>query len=84
VLARADGFVGSYGVEAYLAALVGKPAVAFGSEYADPHDLRIAASFLARPPFGRLQAIAAPKSPAGAAEQALAMVGERPEALSRV
>ena len=56
ILARACGFVGSYGPTAYAAALMGVPATALYSrrEAIASTDLRVAASFLARPPFGRL------------------------------
>jgi hypothetical protein len=45
---------GPYGVDAYLAVLAGHPAKVTGAEHADPDDLLVAESFLARPPFGRL------------------------------
>jgi hypothetical protein len=48
-------YEGPYGVEAYLAVLAGQPAKATGGESADPDDLLIAETFLARPPFGRLE-----------------------------
>jgi hypothetical protein len=83
VLGRSGGFIGSYGVEAYLAALVGRPAVVFGSEDANPDDLRLAASFLAGAPFGELHVVEAGGSPVDAAERALGLVGV-PEALTRV
>jgi hypothetical protein len=61
ILARACGFVGSYGPTAYAAALLGVPAAALYSrrEAIASTDLRVAASFLARPPFGRLVTVEA-------------------------
>jgi hypothetical protein len=84
VLARARGFAGTYGVEAYVAVLLGLPAVAFVVEEPDPDDLRIASSFLARPPFGRLHVITASGSPAERAEQALALIEQHAEVLAGV
>jgi hypothetical protein len=57
VLERSAGYVGPYGPEAIVAVLSGVDAVAFASEVEPPdeHDLRLVASFLAEPPFGRLQ-----------------------------
>ena len=46
---------GPYGVEAYLAILAGKPATVTGAEQADPDDLLVAQTWLARAPFGRLE-----------------------------
>ena len=54
-LPGAGPYEGPYGVEAYLAVLAGQPARATGAESADPDDLLIAETFLARPPFGRLE-----------------------------
>ncbi len=54
-LPGAGPYEGPYGVEAYLAVLAGQPARATGAENADPDDLLVAESFLARPPFGRLE-----------------------------
>jgi hypothetical protein len=84
VLARARGFAGTYGVEAYVAVLLGLPAVAFVADEPDPDDLRIASSFLARPPFGRLHAITGSGSPAERAEQALALIEQHAEILAGV
>jgi Sulfotransferase family len=50
-----EPYEGPYGVEAYLAVLSGQPAKATGAEDADPDDLLVAETFLARPPFGRLE-----------------------------
>jgi hypothetical protein len=80
VLARARGFVGAYGVEAYVAVLLGRPAVVFGAEGADPTDLRIASTFLARAPFGRLETIEAGEP----AERALALLERQAESLAGV
>jgi hypothetical protein len=80
VLARARGFVGTYGVEAYVAVLLGRPAVVFGAEEADPTDLRIASTFLARAPFGRLETIEAGEP----AERALALLERHAESLAGV
>ena len=84
VLARARGFAGSYGVEAYVAVLLGRPAVALLGGEPDPDDLRIASSFLARPPFGRLHAIAPSGSPAEDAEQAVALIEQSAQVLAGV
>jgi len=48
-------YEGEYGVEAYLAVLSGHPAKVTGAEDADPDDLLVAETWLARPPFGRLE-----------------------------
>jgi hypothetical protein len=74
VLARARGFVGSYGTEAYLAVLLGVPAVALQAplDAAAENDLRLASSFLGRPPFGTLNAI--PLGAANVAESTSALL----------
>ena len=54
-LPGAGPYEGPYGVQAYLAVLAGQPARATGADSADPDDLLIAETFLARPPFGRLE-----------------------------
>lgn len=84
VLARARGFVGSYGVETYLALLVGLPAVALDAGDADPDDLLVVGSFLARPPFGTLHTIEPSATAAETAARALALVDEPASALARV
>jgi hypothetical protein len=59
VIAQSDGYAGTYGAEPYVAALLGRPAVAVRSVH-DPgadRDLRLASYFLGRPPFGRLDAV---------------------------
>jgi hypothetical protein len=48
-------YEGRYGVEAYLAVLAGHRAKVHGAHDADPDDLLVAETFLARPPFGRLE-----------------------------
>ena len=50
-----EPYVGEYGVEAFLAVLAGQPAKVTGAERANPDDLLVAETFLARPPFGRLE-----------------------------
>jgi hypothetical protein len=64
VLGRARGFLGSYGPEPYLAALLGRPAVALWAELDEEAegDLALAASFLGQPPFGALHALPAAES----------------------
>ena len=59
VIAQADGYVGTHGSEAYIAALLGRPAVAVraADDPAADRDLRLASYFLGRPPFGRLDAV---------------------------
>jgi Sulfotransferase family len=48
-------YEGPYGAEAFLAVLAGHPAKVTGAERADPDDLLVAETWLARPPFGSLQ-----------------------------
>ena len=60
VISRSDGFVGAYGIDAFLAPLLGVPAVAL-REAEDPgadRDLRLASYFLGRAPFGALETVA--------------------------
>jgi hypothetical protein len=78
VLGRSRGFVGPWGVEAVLAALVGVPSVVVGD--ADPDDLRVASSFLAEPPFGRIRTVGG----AEAAEQIRLLLARPEKALARV
>jgi hypothetical protein len=54
-LPGAGPYEGPYGVEAYLAVLAGQRAKVTGAEKADSDDLLIGETFLARPPFGRLE-----------------------------
>jgi hypothetical protein len=78
VLARARAFVGAYGVEAYVAVLSGVHAVAFASNANEPdeHDLRVASSFLAGPPFGRLDVLEAAGTAADAVDRAAGLLTE--------
>src|SRR5439155_17812069 len=80
VLARARGFLGSYGATVYAAALLGVPAVGLYSrrEGVSGDDLQVAASFLARPPFGHVETLevgAAVRDPAGIAGRLLESAG---------
>jgi hypothetical protein len=84
VLARSQGFVGAYGVEAYLAVLLGRPAAVVGAERADADDLSVASSFLARPLFGRLHVLDAAASPAEVAKHAARLLEAPIEALAGV
>jgi hypothetical protein len=63
VLARAEAYVGPYGVEPYLALLLGIPAVAVSSGPVDGNELRLAATFLAEPPFGPLVVVETDAAP---------------------
>ncbi len=67
IIARSSGFVGTYGASAYVAMLLGLPAVAFHSslEYLPREDERLAKAFLGRPPFGRLLIATAEGTAAG-------------------
>jgi hypothetical protein len=80
VVARAGAYVGPYGVEPYLAVLLGVPAVALGTDRAGADELRLARTFLAEPPFGPLDAVAADASPAEIAARVARHL--RPEAIS--
>jgi hypothetical protein len=86
VVARARGFVGTFGVEAVLAVLSGVPAVAFDSRPQQPveDDLRLVSSFLADPPFGHLHVLDVTGSPAEAAKQAGRLLEAPVEALAAV
>jgi hypothetical protein len=84
VLARSRGFVGSYGVESYLAVLLGRPAVVVGAERADADDLSVASSFLAGPPFGRLHVLEAAASPEEVAKHAARLLEAPVEAFAGV
>ena len=59
VLGRSRGYVGPYGPGAFLAVLLGLPAVAIGDELDEVarNDVRVATDFLHRPTFGRLRVI---------------------------
>jgi hypothetical protein len=84
VLARSRGFVGTYGVEAVLAVLVGRPAVVLGAEHANPSDLSVLDSFLGHQPFGRLHTLDAAVSPAAVGEYVARLLRAPAEALARV
>ena len=86
VLARARGFVGTYGVEAVLAVLLGVQAVAFspGSHQVDEDDLRLISSFLAAPPFGPLHLLDAHGPATEAADRAARLLDAPVEALATV
>jgi hypothetical protein len=84
VLARAGAFVGTYGVEAYLAVLVGVQAVAFATAHVAGEDLQVVASFLARPPFGRLDVIERGPAAADGIERAVRLLEAPTEELARV
>ena len=75
VIAQADGYAGTYGSESYVAALLGRPAVAVRPADDPPadRDLRLASYFLGRPPFGRLDAV----TDAGSASAAVARMLEQ-------
>jgi hypothetical protein len=75
VIAQADGYAGTYGAEAYVAALLGRPAVAVrpADDAGVDRDLRLASYFLGRPGFGRLDAV----TDAGAAQAAAERMLER-------
>jgi hypothetical protein len=79
ILARSDGFLGSYGSSAFVAALLGVPAVALYSkrEHVLDEDLQIASSFLGRKSFGRLEALEASGSARGAGELAARLTANR-------
>jgi hypothetical protein len=59
VLASSRGYVGPYGAAAFLAVLLGLPAVAIAGELDDVarNDIRVATDFLHRPTFGPLQVL---------------------------
>jgi hypothetical protein len=75
VIARSRGFIGTYGVEAHVAVLLGLPAVALPRQAAPPKelDLRVVSSFLGGPQFGRLQ-LHQDARPAEAAAEAMRML----------
>ena len=59
VLGRSRGYVGPYGAEAFLAVLLGLPAVAVADELDEiaRNDVRVATEFLRRPTFGQLRVV---------------------------
>jgi hypothetical protein len=82
VLRRASGFLGSYGASAFVAALAGTPAVALYSRPTEAlaADLRLAGAFLARPPFGRVDALDLGRSSEETARRAVELL-QTPERL---
>ena len=80
ILSRARGFLGSYGPSPFVAALLGVPSVAVYTrrERVADEDLEIAASFLDREPFGRLQVLEATEM----AEAAAGLLQDRTRSLS--
>jgi hypothetical protein len=83
VLARSRGFVGAFGPEALVALLVGVPAVVFAAG-ADEDDVRLVRSFLAGPPYGRLQVVEGEGSPAEVAVEVGRLLAPPVEALAGV
>ena len=83
VLARSRGFVGVFGVEALVALLVGVPAVVFAAGPVG-EDVRLARSFLAGPPFGRLEVLAGEGSVAEVTVQVGRLLTAPVEALASV
>jgi hypothetical protein len=83
VIARAQGFVGTYGSRLYLAVLLGVPAVGLSPARDEvvKAELRLAEAFLARPPFGRLHLLEVGGAARETARQA-ADVFEREAALA--
>ncbi len=63
VVGRAAAFLGAYGAEAYLAVLFGVPAIALPAGSVDDRELRLATTFMAEPPFGRLELVDADTPP---------------------
>jgi hypothetical protein len=61
VLGSSRGYVGPYGAAAFLAVLLGLPAVVIAGELDElaRNDVRVATDFLRRPTFGRLQVVGA-------------------------
>ena len=61
VLGRSRGYVGVYGADAFLAVLLGLPAVVVADELDEiaRNDVRVAAGFLRRPTFGQLRVVGA-------------------------
>ena len=86
VLGRARGYVGRYGVEAFLAVLVGRQAVALSSNLAegDRDDLQLASSLLSEPPFGSLRLLEAGDPAVDLAARALRLLDARASALAGV
>jgi hypothetical protein len=69
VLGRADAFLGPYGVNVYLAVLLGVPAIAVRAAEAGADELRLASTFLAESPFGSLELVEPDVAPELVAER---------------
>jgi len=82
VIARADAYVGPYGVEPYLAVLFGIPAVVVPSGPVDDNELRLAATFLAEPPFGPLELVEADTAPDEVARRVTGYLRAAPRSLA--
>jgi hypothetical protein len=82
VIARAEAYVGPYGVEPYLAVLFGVPAVAVRSGPVDGNELRLAATFLAEPPFGPLELLEADTAPDEVARRVTGYLSAAPRSLA--
>jgi hypothetical protein len=61
VLGSSRGYVGPYGAEAFLAVLLGLPAIVVADELDEiaRNDIGVAAGFLRRPTFGQLRVVGA-------------------------
>ena len=61
VLGSSRGYVGPYGAEAFLAVLLGLPAIVVADEFDEiaRNDIGVAAGFLRRPTFGQLRVVGA-------------------------
>ena len=83
VIARSRGFVGDSGAEALVAVMLGVPAVVLGGidSVLDETDRKLVASFLSRPPFGRLDAVGPAGAAGDAAERILRLLDERSASL---
>jgi hypothetical protein len=86
VVARSDALFGSYGATAYLAALHGVSAIALYADekQVDQNDLRLAASFLGRPPFGSLSTICTEDGPRATATRVDLLLGRKARSLAAV
>jgi len=85
VLARARGFVGSYGPACHLSVLLGVPAVGIvpARDGVDENDLRVVAAFLSRAPYGPLHVVERSAGAAEDAERALALLAAPTASLVR-
>jgi hypothetical protein len=89
VLARACGFLGSYGATVYAAALLGVPALGLysGPDGVAAADLQVVSSFLDRPAFGRVETLdvdSAISDPAEIAGRLLASVNRTQRIVSAI